>query len=1001
MDFIDHTGHIFQMKSYSINPIGYEYETTKYVFWFDNEQGYKNSIDTYAIKPIRFLLEADEIESIEISLDSKKFLLLSSSMIQEKMEELSSVNETISINESLFTDKLEWNADENGPKDLQLIRNLKTANDSIHSKTLVPFYAVCNSDEAGTWQTNILIHVKYDEKEEWCPLTIGAEVVDEAEELIINGQNMGIWLPKEILRAVYQTSFYNDYPDERLYAQKLKEYLMNYMSIRGQQGNYKSALNALKWFGWSDKLEVYKLIKTDNEFQAQYIRDNFDIVNDTLYSYRFFKNDALLSIVMNVDEISEHTEEFDFDKDFWGEDKPFISSLLDKTIVKHYDEGDLDFYRGYFDFSLEELGLKLCMLKYYYEKYFLPMHLALNSVSIMKTVFANDVKMVSQCYPKITAEPIFINDSLINVIFPTDATMYFKSEKHIVDENFIEFEEYVNKAKDNSVSYQDSTKLFAIYDTLIRIPITFVSENNDQYYDVILSLYKNDDTVVYTRSFQFTQIDLFDVTPETPEELKDDPEYVKKYYGILNFIVHPKTFNRYLAGNSSEVVRKKKGDKNSNENDYVQVEQFELNHWTDSRYSLKIRVNGNNYEYNFNAKLPDMKLKIGKLEYSYDNRFRQLCRDKEGNIKFLSYMHEPGLVTINNIDYIDDLYFFQDSLADYVDKYYKTDINMIDNRYLNVCHLYEIKAKFENEQGDKLMYDETDKCFKKLPYNIGDIEGFAPVSAKKIEFYGENPLIKFTMKNGEIDLYSPIDKNQNGNSQNIIPIKENLYYNTFFDIVGDESYYVDYCENIRKAIEDPIKTRYDFYLMRDNSDNPHYYAMLISKFTMSTYSSPKLKAPEFEDISFIVENIPDEFGNMVIKGTYKLIHVQSENKFLVNRFKLTYPSDTGKFSIEKDKDEKMKWGYNHFNDKDIIAFYLENNEKLPYKVGLTSKWKISPMSFGMTNEANVESPNEIAIVSIGNRNFKYEKGYYTITCRYSLDDYFQESMEKKAAFVIE
>ena len=106
MDFIDHTGHIFQMKSYSIKPIGYGYETTQYVFWFDNEQGYKTSIDTYAIKPIRILLDTIDFDSIEITVDSKKFSLLSSKQIQEQVENLSSISDSIRIDESLFTDSL-------------------------------------------------------------------------------------------------------------------------------------------------------------------------------------------------------------------------------------------------------------------------------------------------------------------------------------------------------------------------------------------------------------------------------------------------------------------------------------------------------------------------------------------------------------------------------------------------------------------------------------------------------------------------------------------------------------------------------------------------------------------------------------------------------------------------------------------------------------------------------------------------------------------------------
>lgn len=910
MNFIDHTGHIFQMKSYSIKPIGYEFETTQYVFWFENEYGYKTSVDTYAIKPIRILLDTNDVESIEITIDSAKFSLLSSKKIQDEVEKLDSITDSIRIDSKLFTKKLMFENKEDD--DLVMIKNLTSVNNEINTekkKSLVPFYVAVNSPEAGTWQTNVLIHVTYAgalgnarPDEEWCPITVASEICDECEELIINGQNMGVTLPKEILKAVYQTSFYGNMPDERLYAQKLKEYLMNYMDIKGQQGNYKSALASLKWFGWGDKLDVYKLLKTDNEFEAQYIRDDFDLVNDTLYSYRFFKNDALISVVLKIDETSENTEEYDFDSDFWGEDKPFVDSLFEKTIIKHYDEGDLDFYRGYFDFSMNELGLKLCMLKYYYEKYFLPIHLALNSISMMQTVFANDIKMVTNCYPRLTSDVVFLKDQSIDVIFPPTATLILAAEKHKIDDNFIEFNKTV-KAK------------YSIYDTLVNVPIKFVSKKRDQYYDVILNLYK-DDTPIYSRNFQFTQYDI------DTEEYEDGVEY-DKYKGQFNFIIHPKTFNRYLLGNTGEINNRK----------------FELNLWLDSTYTIDLRVNNNNYSYKFNLKMPEMILKVGKLVYQYDQRFRQLYKE-DNKLRFLSYMHMPGLVTVNNIDYVDDLYFFQESLNEYVDKHYKQKISIVADKYLNVCHLYKIKKNGEEIKSNHIDFNESFKL---------DFDGH--------EF--------------KWDSYSEQDKS---------------FYGEFFDMRCKNGKYVEYCKELKDVIETDGKIKYDFYLMRENKTNI-WYAVLISKYTMTTYVNYQLEAPNLPKI-----------------GDYEFEYEKSDKKFLINRFVLTYPSDTRNPIIEFDKCKnhpELTWGYNHFNDKDIIAFYLETNHKLPYKVGLSSKWEIKPMSSGMSNNYKVESQSEIAIVSIGDTNFKYERGYYDIVCKYSIDDYFQESMTKKAKFVVE
>ena len=49
MQFIDNLGHIFETQSYSINPIGYEYETMPYVFWLDSEYSNKLSVNFSAL----------------------------------------------------------------------------------------------------------------------------------------------------------------------------------------------------------------------------------------------------------------------------------------------------------------------------------------------------------------------------------------------------------------------------------------------------------------------------------------------------------------------------------------------------------------------------------------------------------------------------------------------------------------------------------------------------------------------------------------------------------------------------------------------------------------------------------------------------------------------------------------------------------------------------------------------------------------------------------------
>ena len=99
----------------------------------------------------------------------------------------------------------------------------------------------------------------------------------------------------------------------------MKELLMNYMSIKGECGNFKSVLNSLKWFGWGNKIEISKLIKTDNEFIDQYILDYFTIDNDLKSSFRYFNTTNMVSLSVKGNQETGENYLQNFDESFIGE----------------------------------------------------------------------------------------------------------------------------------------------------------------------------------------------------------------------------------------------------------------------------------------------------------------------------------------------------------------------------------------------------------------------------------------------------------------------------------------------------------------------------------------------------------------------------------------------------------------------------------------------------------------------------------------------------------
>lgn len=270
INFSDNVGHLFAQDVYTSMPIGYQTFENPYIFWVDNEYTNYLSINNYYVKLIRLVVD-EEPETIDITIDSDIFSLISPQFFAHKTND-------IKIDQSDIKKQLTNN-------DLYAIE--------VDGQYLIPFYVCAYSKEEGTWVSNALININ---NSCFCPITVGAQIKNEQEELIINGKNMGVNLPKNIINAVYQGSTYNAVYDETLYNEKLKEYLINYMGIRGECGNYRSAKASLDWFGWGDKISLSQLLRINNDFHESYIRDQFSIDNDILESYKYFRTSTYLTL---------------------------------------------------------------------------------------------------------------------------------------------------------------------------------------------------------------------------------------------------------------------------------------------------------------------------------------------------------------------------------------------------------------------------------------------------------------------------------------------------------------------------------------------------------------------------------------------------------------------------------------------------------------------------------------------------------------------------------
>ena len=191
MEFIDNSGHIFSLKSYDRKPIGYEYEEHPYIFWIDNKNKNKLSINNYYGRSIYIAYKLDqeaynsnEIDlnnryKINISMDSSVYRLLPPNKINNYINNLSSLYDNFEIkgvdlknNQTSIT-----NDDAILIKSYNEIEanNINTNNKETYKEyyAIIPIYVLGYSKNEGTWMTNILININDTalNVDEWCYIT--------------------------------------------------------------------------------------------------------------------------------------------------------------------------------------------------------------------------------------------------------------------------------------------------------------------------------------------------------------------------------------------------------------------------------------------------------------------------------------------------------------------------------------------------------------------------------------------------------------------------------------------------------------------------------------------------------------------------------------------------------------------------------------------------------------------------------------------------------------
>lgn len=875
--------------------------------------------------------------------------------------------------------------------------------------SIIPFYVIGCTSEAASWITNILIKLTANDEVSYCPISVGGTFVDETEELTINANNMGIKLPKEICRALYNMSFWNETPDMSLWNQKVKEYLLNYMKLFGERGNFQSAINALKWFGYNDRIQLSSLIQTDNQFIDQYIINNFDIQYDVIDEFRYFRNSTLISLSIPGIVNTNEDKTLDFTQEFWGEGKPITENLFEKTVTVKHD--NIEFIKPFYDWTFTELGIKLSALKYYYQKYFLPIHLSIHRSSITNQYYAPTMKLLNSARTLITEYSLFTGFNYTTVEFENSKFIWLSEQCRTVDENWIEDPTYQTQLNNLGILDNVEQVFFDIIDNCFAVKFWLVNkkwsiDNPEQVFNCKLLAYQGN-KLMKECSFSICSKE-------------------QKY--VMNFIIYPKVLNP----------------------------NFDINFWLDQDYKIELFCNGSWFTHNFNIKVPELDIEVGKLKYVYDgNMFKQFSKFDGNKPIFNIEMWQPDLVTINNVNFINDLceyfvnekrYHITGGLAKFVDEY--LDSNSIYYYYFDEnghkTYLSSSNYVLVKEYGDYVIktnkYVKKDKdgnyndneatiinCAKdnrifvsvyKNIYSFIDLYSVEQSIPRNDKFlnkmyifdlyerdeYGNNIKLKFDNKTQGKNIYADEEHYESLNEKTLFGKSTISYIVDNPNDINDESLKIEYgqlkfsdndsefVKHLYKSFfntnngnwdkelqyweDNQWKTTYieqslfDLYIMHDME---YWYAVIISKNTIgnSLYN--------FDDIIKKYYKSYDTEQNKI----YTLELQRSEDKFLINRMEF--------LSMD---------GIYHFNPSDMIVARLNNFNTLGYKLKIGSRWSFYPLAVGSQSIESFVSDTNIGMLSIKQDDQKHSNGYYSIQVNYSIDNFVNDVQTRKTRILI-
>ena len=448
---------------YSFDGLWQEGQEKGYIFWFPKEQ----SIGLTYTMPIAIVTNTANPITITIE-DNNIFKLIDSNI---------NTNDIVEIDGYKFDSLLNYT------------NSIKTSNIStkINGKYIHVFNVACTAKDANEYICKINIGNKgY--------IRVGADFYGEYEPAYINLSNMGVELPTSIQKAIYDTNVHEDITDNIIINRKFKELLSNYWNIIANRGSYKSLLNAIEWFEWTDHLKIKEIYKHNEALKTIFNdKDIVSTMNEMVESqFTNFVKTSYISLYCSLqDELPTYDNEYN----------PELAQVV-------------------FKWSKNDIQLKLALLAKFFGFYFLPIHLAILHATAEDKVFTNTIKNIHA--GEINRNDIFSDYEYIESNIKNDSVFFLNNVRaQVTSDTVFGVKDY---NKDNSFGVdifpskevnENNIKIFAKqYYTgpgaIIPIELVLPNRRKNDFIKQTIIEYTDDNDVMQTLKFY----DIFNVNDD-------------------------------------------------------------------------------------------------------------------------------------------------------------------------------------------------------------------------------------------------------------------------------------------------------------------------------------------------------------------------------------------------------------------------------------------------------------------------------------------------------